>query len=211
MPRKVDKKGKKEAIARAAMGVFRSTGYHRTRMADIAEASGVGKGTVYEYFRAKDEILRFSFDRYFEAFNQGVLGVVRSADRPGRQLIALVEFALSHVEAWREHCAVYMDYFSAARTSGDQLFSLADIYGVMRNLLKEVIEKGQACGQCRAEVDPEAAADLLISLYDGVVLHEVFERYPGTLSKVRTAAVQLITSGLLAHAGGQSDEEQPLA
>jgi hypothetical protein len=44
-----------------------------------------------------------------------------------------------------------------------------------------------------------------------VVLHEVFERYPGTLSKVRTAAVQLITSGLLAHAGGQSDEEQPLA
>ena len=48
MPRIVDKQRKAEAIRQAALEVFRKTGYHRTRMADIAEAAGIGKGTLYE-------------------------------------------------------------------------------------------------------------------------------------------------------------------
>jgi len=203
MPKRVDKQAKKEAIAKDAIGLFRSMGYHRARMADIARAAGIGKGTIYEYFRDKTEILRFEFDRYFEAFSQGALGVLQPDDTPGRQLLALVEFALTHVEAWRDHCAVYMDYFSEARTSEEQLFSLANIYDEMRNLLKRLIEKGQAGGEFSQEVDPTATADLLISLYDGVVLHDVFDRsHGGTLSGMRSVVIRLITSGLFSEKPG---------
>jgi AcrR family transcriptional regulator len=197
MPKRVDKNAKKGMIAQAAIGVFRSTGYHRARMADIAEAAGIGKGTIYEYFRDKAEILRFEFDRYFDAFSQGALGALRPDDTPGRQLLALVEFALSHVETWRDHCAVYMDYFTEARTSEQRLFSLAHIYGEMRGLLTGLIEKGREAGELSAEVDPTATADLLISLYDGVVLHDVFDRsHGGSLSRMRSVVMRLITSGL---------------
>ncbi len=197
MPKRVDKQAKREAIAKDAIALFRSVGYHRARMADIARAAGIGKGTIYEYFRDKPEILRFEFDRYFEAFSRGALGVLDPGDTPGTQLLALVEFALTHVEAWRDHCAVYMDYFSEARTSDEQLFSLANIYDEMRDLLRGLIEEGQAIGEFSTEIDPTAAADLLISLYDGVVLHDVFDRsHGGTLSSVRSVVIKLITSGL---------------
>lgn len=209
MPKRVDKQAKRESIARNAIGLFRSLGYHRARMADIAQAAGIGKGTIYEYFRDKTEILRFEFDRYFEAFSQGAAGVLKPGDTPGRQLLALVEFALTHVETWRDHCAVYMDYFTEARTSDDELFSLANIYDEMRDLLRGLIEEGQALGEVSAEVDPTATADLLISLYDGLVLHDVFDRsHGGTLSSMRSVVIRLITSGLFSGKQASQKEEE---
>ena len=209
MPKKVDKQAKKEVIAKDAIRLFRSMGYHRARMADIAQAAGIGKGTIYEYFRDKTEILRFEYDRYFEAFSHGAAGVLKPGEPPGRQLLALVEFALTHVEAWRDHCAVYMDYFSEARTSDEQLFSLANIYDEMRDLLRGLVEEGQAVGEFSTEVDPTATADLLISLYDGVVLHDVFDRsHGGTLSSMRSVVIRLITSGLFSEKPASQKEEE---
>ncbi len=198
MPKRVNKQAKKEAIGKAAMGVFRDMGYHRTRMADIARAAGIGKGTIYEYFREKTEIIRFEFDRYFQAFVQGTLEALSRTDTPGRQLVALVEFALGHVEAWKDHCSVYMDYFSVARTSGQHPFSLEDIYGEMRGLLRGLLERGQECGDVHVDFDTAATADLLISLYDGVVLHSIFDRHQGSMPEMRAEAMRLVTRGLLA-------------
>ena len=70
MPRTVDKEEKARSIGRAALKVFRQKGYHPTRMSDIAKAAGVGKGTVYEYFRNKLQILQFVLDEYFTAFKE---------------------------------------------------------------------------------------------------------------------------------------------
>jgi len=211
MPKRVDKQAKKEAIGDAAMVVFRDLGYHGARMADIALAAGIGKGTIYEYFKDKTEILRFEFDLYFKAFVQGSLEALSHAGTPGGQLMALVEFALGHVEEWKDHCAVYMDYFSVARASGQQLFSLADIYGQMRNLLKGLIERGQGCGDVCADFDPAATSDLLISLYDGVVLHDIFDRRQGSMPGMRAEAMRIIARGLLTegwnHQKPQSEEE----
>jgi len=211
MPKRVDKQAKKEAIGDAAMVVFRDLGYHGARMADIALAAGIGKGTIYEYFKDKTEILRFEFDLYFKAFVQGSLEALSHAGTPGAQLMALVEFALGHVEEWKDHCAVYMDYFSVARASGQQLFSFAEIYGQMRNLLRGLIEKGQGCGDVCVDFDPAATADLLISLYDGVVLHDIFDRRQGSMPGMRAEAMRIIARGLLTegwnHQKPQSEEE----
>ena len=48
MPKIVDKKKKVEAISDAALKVFRKHGYNKTRMVDIAQMAGMGKGTLYE-------------------------------------------------------------------------------------------------------------------------------------------------------------------
>jgi AcrR family transcriptional regulator len=103
MPRIVDKKEKAARIGSAAITVFRRLGYHRTRMVDIAEAAGIGKGTLYEYFRNKDEILRFEFERYFAAFQSGAAAAMAEADSPGSRLLSLVHFAVEHVTEWEDH------------------------------------------------------------------------------------------------------------
>ena len=57
---------KREAILRAAIRVFAHNGYFNSKVADIAGAAGVADGTVYLYFKSKEEILHSIFDRSME-------------------------------------------------------------------------------------------------------------------------------------------------
>lgn len=76
------KQRKADAIRGAALPVFRETGSHRTRMADIAHAGGIGKGTFYEYFENNARILRVVFDQYFDAFRRGAASPMAAATTP---------------------------------------------------------------------------------------------------------------------------------
>ncbi|MFQ5541718.1 MAG: TetR/AcrR family transcriptional regulator, partial [Candidatus Binatia bacterium] len=56
MPIIVDKDRKRREILQAAMQVFAREGYHRARIEAVAEEAGIGKGTVYEYFKSKTDL-----------------------------------------------------------------------------------------------------------------------------------------------------------
>jgi AcrR family transcriptional regulator len=197
MPKIVDRQKKAEAIGRAALKTFRKAGYHSTRMADIAEAAGIGKGTIYEYFKDKADVLRFVFEDYFNAFRDGAVGAMQEVESPAARLLALVEFAFEHVAEWQDHCAVYVDYFGAARVADRKLFSLGDIYADMGALLRGLIEQGQSAGEIAADVDAEATSELLLSLFDGIVLHGILVGKDGGPGALRRPALLLLTQGLL--------------
>src|SRR2546430_12316187 len=54
---------KRDAILRAAIDVFAERGYFNARVADVARAAGVAAGTVYLYFKSKDDLLVSIFER----------------------------------------------------------------------------------------------------------------------------------------------------
>ncbi len=198
MPKVVDKQHKMERIAEAALKVFRETGYPAARMIDIARAAQVGKGTLYEYFNNKADILRFAFDRYFEVFTQGLSDAVKRGDSASEKLFSLIEFALDHVQQWEDHCAVYVDYLGKARTDKAGRFSLGPLYRTIRNVLRGIIQEGQQSGGIDHRLDPSAVAELLISIYDGLILrrilHDQAEREDPQLLK--QTALEILRSGL---------------
>ena len=57
---------RKSQILDAAMETFTEKGFHKTRMSDIAESSGLSKGSLYWYFDSKDAIIQKLIDRVFE-------------------------------------------------------------------------------------------------------------------------------------------------
>jgi AcrR family transcriptional regulator len=195
VPKIVDKQQKSEAISRAAMTVFRDLGFHNSRMADIAKAAGVGKGTLYEYFKDKSDVLRFAFDRYFESFKAGAARAMDSSDKPDTKLFDLIRFAFEHIAEWEDHCVVYVDYLGVDRASG-QTISLGSIYGEMRTLLAGLIEQGQTAGTIRRDIDPHGAADALLAVYDGIVLHPTFSSDHCDAASVRTATLAIVARGL---------------
>src|ERR1051325_10271946 len=71
---------KREAIMRAATKTFARSGYFNSKVADIARAAGVADGTVYLYFKSKEEILRSIFERN-----------TSEAVRAGREELAKIE------------------------------------------------------------------------------------------------------------------------
>ena len=197
MPKIVDKKDKRKMIADAALKVFRKHGYPKTRMLDIAQAAGIGKGTVYEYFKDKADILRFAFDQYFNLFAQGVYQAIKGQQKPSEKLLSLVDFSLQHAAKWEDHCAIYVDYFGAARTDTGSIFSLSGMYDQMKSILITLIGEGQGAGEIDRDFDPVVVSELLVSIFDGIILHRVFEEPTIDRNDLRKAALTFIKNGLL--------------
>jgi len=201
MPKIVDKQQKAAEIAAAAIGVFCERGYHGTRMIDLARGAGVGKGTLYEYFGGKADILQAAFEHYFASFEQGALEALGTAQGPAGKLVAVVRFALEHAADWEAHCRVYVDYFSVARTGEQAGGWLSGLYARFGELLTALLAEGQAAGEIRADADPRSSADLLVSVYDGLVLRSIFDARAGGAGERAAAALRLIEHGLLTEVG----------
>jgi TetR/AcrR family transcriptional regulator, repressor for uid operon len=197
MPRIVDKEQKAKDIALAALRVFNQVGFHQARMADIAVAAGVGKGTLYEYFKDKLDILRFELDRYFLAFKEGIAASICNVQSPRERLLAVIDFSFAHVEEWEDHCAVFVDSFSLARTEEKQRLTLDGMYEEMRTMLVVLIREGQKAAEIRNELQPAATAELLVSLFDGIVLHGVFTERSSGIESVKAAAISILTEGMI--------------
>ena len=197
MPKIVDKKKKAEAISDAALKVFREHGYNKTRMADIAQLAGMGKGTLYEYFKDKGDILRFAFDQYFSVFSEGVLKAMKEKTKPSEKILSLIDFALRHAAEWEDHCAIYVDYFGAARSEERKRLSLSSIYAEMKDILENLIKEAQSANEIDEKFDPGAVAELLLSIYDGIILHEIFVGQRINMDLTRKTAISLITQGLI--------------
>ena len=82
---------KEERILEAAYELFDKNGFHQTKISDIAKASGIGKGTVYEYFSSKEEILEKVIWHMFSQYEEKL-----------RANIDKAEGALSKVRAFLE-------------------------------------------------------------------------------------------------------------
>src|SRR3954470_24603386 len=72
---------KRDSLLRAAIDVFAERGFFNAQVADVARAAGVAAGTVYLYFRSKDDLLICIFERSMrEALADGRRAVEEIAD-----------------------------------------------------------------------------------------------------------------------------------
>lgn len=77
---------KREEILKAAAGVFARRGYHRTLVDEVSRAAGVGKGTVYRYFRDKEDLFFSIIDQGIDRLISSMEGAARSGDLPSSSL-----------------------------------------------------------------------------------------------------------------------------
>jgi AcrR family transcriptional regulator len=195
VPKIVDKKEKADAIATTAMEVFQNKGFSRTRMADIAARADIGKGTIYEYFENKADILRYAIERYFATFSQDIGAAVEGKREPADKILSLIEFALKAISEWEIYCTIYIDYFSAIRTA-EVPFSLSPQYELMKRIIIQLIEECQSMDTIDTAFDPAAVAELLVSIYDGVIVHRLLEGRNVKLELVQETLMTLIRRGL---------------
>ena len=132
---------KREAILRAAIKVFAGKGFFNSKVADIAGEAGIADGTVYLYFKSKEDILHSVFDRAMEEFiSEGKREIAEIAEAD-RRLRRIAELHLEKLGADRDLAIVFqvelrgstkfMEEFSAA--------GFAEYLGIIH----QTIEDGQ--------------------------------------------------------------------
>ena len=73
-------KNSKEAILNKALIIFGNLGFHKTTMADIAEASKRGRRTIYTYFKNKEEVYEAVVEREIERVIEGLKNDLQSTE-----------------------------------------------------------------------------------------------------------------------------------
>ena len=94
----IDKDQKRRGIARAAMGVFSERGFDATTMSLVAVAAGVGKGTIYEYFDSKDEMIAAAILTWIEDIIEGARSLSQRIEDPELRLRTFVGESMAEFE-----------------------------------------------------------------------------------------------------------------
>src|SRR5687767_14807453 len=136
---------KRAAILRAATRVFADNGYFNSKVADIAAAAGVADGTVYLYFKSKEEILHSIFDRSVDQAVADGRKQLENIEDPREKLRRIAWLHLERLGADRDLAVVFQVELRGS-TKFMEEFSAAG-FAEYLNLIRATIEEGQQIGR----------------------------------------------------------------
>jgi AcrR family transcriptional regulator len=197
-PKIIDKVVKKQGILRAAMKVFARKGVANTKMADVAEAAGIGKGTIYEYFKSKEEIFADAFGHFMEQVDAKMAKRLFKVYDPLEKLAALVD---GWIEVMKDtsidFMEIMMDFWAEGVRHGEQkpVVDLRKMYLEYRQMVKEILEEGIA-KECIRPVNTTLAASILIGSLDGLLLQWIMDHDLFRLDEVAEALKTTFLDGL---------------
>jgi TetR/AcrR family fatty acid metabolism transcriptional regulator len=188
-----EKIDKRDALLRAAIETFAARGFFNAQVADVARTAGVAAGTVYLYFRGKDDLLISIFDKTMkEAIAAGRENIAGIAD-PLAQLRVIARLHLDRMSRDRDLAVVFqvelrqstkfMERFSATH--------LREYLGIIR----EIVERGQRMGVIRKTLNATLAAKLLFGMLDEMATNWILSRRKYSLIADADAIVDLFVRG----------------
>jgi AcrR family transcriptional regulator len=151
---------RRKEIFNAAVNLFLDKGFQETSMREIGQAAGMGKSTLYDYFKTKDEILVFVLEEETEILTQGAREIAAMSLPPDVRLRQIMELHLSFMGA-NKHLFSRLSA-EAQRLKPESLKGINVKRYAYQDLVRGVIEEGIRQG-CFRPVDPLFTARLLIN------------------------------------------------
>jgi len=188
---------RKDQILDAATDVFAEKGFGDTRMDDIVEKSGLSKGTLYWYFKSKDEIILSIFERIFSREFQELENLVATDGTATERLMHYTDCVVEDVSRMLRLMPLAYEFMAWAfrRKFVQDAFKL--YINKYMDILVPVIQQGIDTGEFR-EIDPRSAAITIGAIIEGTILLWV---YDNTLVDTEThirEGISLLLEGLKA-------------
>ena len=187
---------KRAAILRAAISVFARCGYFNSKVADIAREAGVADGTVYLYFKSKEEILHSIFDRSVEeALGAARKRVARLTD-PREKLRQIAHMHLERLGADRDLAVVFQVELRGS-TKFMEEFSAAG-FAEYLTLIRSTFEEGQRAGLFRADLNARVVAKVLFGALDEMATNWILSRRRYKLAPMADLVLDIFLNGVRA-------------
>ena len=177
MPIVVDKERKRAEILEAAMDVFARKGFHRSKMGEVAAAAGIGKGTIYEYFESKRQLLQalhgYMLDKLKDYYAEELKGI----EEPPEIIRRFLAAALASFRQWEPFFYVFCDVWAEAGRAEQQSLlrmQLREAYQSSIDDLETVVAAGVAGGFFHCD-RPRLEAEHILSCVDGLALHWLYD------------------------------------
>ena len=176
------------------MRVFARKGYHAARVGDIAEEAGVAYGLLYHYFDSKDDVLRSVFRETWRALIETIKSVEEVEDEPREQLRKVAEILL---RSWRRDPDLVRVLVLEVRSQ--HLAEGMDEIVASFAAIQEIVERGQADGSIRPDLDARLASYVFYGAIDELLTGWVLGRLPDSdedLARAEHTVIEIVTGGL---------------
>ena len=185
---------KREAILRAAITVFAHNGYFNAKVADIAREAGVADGTVYLYFKSKEEILHSIFDRSVdEAIADAKKQLARISD-PKEKLRQIARLHLERLGADRNLAVVFQVELRGS-TKFMEEFSAAG-FAEYLSLIRMTFEEGQRAGVFRADLNARVVSKILFGALDEMATNWILSKRRYKLAPLADQVLDIVLNGV---------------
>jgi TetR/AcrR family transcriptional regulator, fatty acid metabolism regulator protein len=152
---------KRRLILDAAVRVFARSGFHTSRVGDIAEEAGVAHGLLYHYFSSKDEVLETIFREQWGILVDRISAIEQSGEPAVDQLRHVAAIVLRN---WRHQPDVIRVLVREIARSPEVQQRIGELVKPIA-AVQRIIERGQASGELRADLQPQFAA---VAFYGGI-------------------------------------------
>ena len=200
--KQVEKNHKYHQILEAAIKVFARQGFHQSTVAQIAKEAGVADGTIYLYFKNKDDILvqffNYKTKQVFDSFRAEVARTESSLDK----LRYLIRRHLEEFQRNREMAVVYqVETHQNSRLAEPQIREMSKMY---RDIISEIVEQGQQEGAIRKDLYVGLVKRFIIGAVDEVINTWLHSKGDYDLVSMAEPLVELFIKGI-----GYSDSLTP--
>lgn len=185
---------KYEAILRSAIKVFASSGFFNSKVADVAREAGVADGTVYLYFKNKDDILVSIFNYHMEEALAAGKASLAKTDDPIEKLRRIVHAHLESLGRDRNLAIVFQVELRSSTKFMEQ-FSATKVSEYL-DLIRGVLEEGQQHGAFRSALNTKVAAKMLFGALDEMATNWVLSRKRYSLASTAEPLLDVFLNGI---------------
>jgi TetR/AcrR family fatty acid metabolism transcriptional regulator len=185
---------KHDRILAAAVRVFARKGFHNSRIAEIAEEARVASGTIYLYFKSKDEILISVFEESLDNIIRDIEGELKGTDDPRERLKIFIRH---HLRILREHRELAEVLQVELRQSHKFMKEYEPRQWVQYlNIIAGVLKEGQKRGVFRADISLGIFKRAVFGALDEIALHWVItKKNEGFLEHAAEELSRLVLDG----------------
>jgi AcrR family transcriptional regulator len=179
-----------DAVLAAAVRLFNERGYDYTSMFDIAESLGITKSSVYHHISGKEQLLQLAMNRALDGLFEAA-GEVRALDLPALdRLERLVRRSVLVLDERFAYVTVLLRVRGNTEVEQHALARRREF----DTLVTELVKQAQAEGDVRPDVDPAAAARLLLGMVNS--LTEWYRPRPGGAESLADTVTKIAFQGL---------------
>jgi AcrR family transcriptional regulator len=156
------KNEKEKEIVKAAYEIFQINGYHNAKMKTIADKAGIGKGTLYEYFKSKKELFEISMIFSMEKGFEGIKEVLNLDLGFREKVIEYFKYKKNYME---NQNTIFESFFSNRELISDKVRDT--FFCSMKNHYYDImvmVEEGVKEGVVREDVNKDILASCILSI-----------------------------------------------
>lgn len=194
----LQRENRRAEILDTALQVFARKGYHQTRVSDVIEEAGIGRGTFYLYFESKSAIFLELLDRLLARLRDSVVGVEKSAHAPPveTQLRGTVRRVVDTIVRNRLLTTIIIREAVGLDAEVDR--KLREFYGSLIDYIRQALDEGRRMEVVR-DVDTRMVAICILGAFKQLMEEHVMrgEDTASDVDRMAQAVLDFHLHGLL--------------